>query len=480
MTLPTTRRRRTSATGEVSPDKNPATIVTPTDEPAEVVETVGGKQIFYKANITQDETKTESDGEGEGNYFDDADDYSNQDQAAYSEIPKDPLTVMFDAVREAQQQPNETFIANILRLQDFMNDNFNVPCSVNSQFPPLQFSARDIFTFVSTLQKNNNNSGGRFTIRVYRQDGNPVKVFVGRNGAQMPIDLGIGMLAIPNPTKEVMNAENNNNGSNGQLAQILAETNRQSQESNRLILEAVTRRPEQSEIEKLVMTLAVQKMMNPEAPQNNNILETTMASMFASQQMIEGFARKMFPEPKADKEPDMLDKIERVLELPLVQNAVDGIVNIAETASVNYMAKQAEANRTAAPQNPAAEAAAEYYEQPEPQGLTEAENDMQKLIVDVIKELKSENPLDASNAMIMELSNEFPDQFDMIADACKGMQFDGLLTMMINRGNKITPNPFLEFIDIDASTAQGVKVWTAEGERMKGRLNELYTCLKTL
>lgn len=472
-------RRRTTANAESSPDINPPTIIKPAEgAKALVTEQLGGKTVQYEADISQDETETDIETDDETEDGISFDEFEARREADYQEIPKDPLTLMFDGVREAQNQNGEVFIANIMRRQDFMNDNFNSPCSVDSPFPPLQFTARDIFTFIATLQKHNNNSGGRFTINVYRQDGTPLKRYIGKHGAKVAIDLGIAMLAIPNPTAEQVQQNKGDSGNNNGLGQILLEMQRQNQESNRQLLEELRKPKEKSEIETLVMSLAVQKMMNPEAPRSNNTLEETMASMMLLPSMVEGMSRKMFPEPTPEREPDTFDKIEKVLNIPQVQNIVDGLVNIAETAAVNNLTKNATANGVVQDNQVDGEAVQDYYEQPEPQGLPQ-NDDMNSLITEVITELKSENALDDSNVMIKNLSDNYPDQFDMIVDGCKGMQFDGLLNMVINRANKLNPNPFLEFLNLEATQTSGAYVWTTDGERIKGRLSELYEYLKT-
>ncbi len=469
MTVPRTRRTANTPDGKTK-DVNPATkIVIEEDTKGLITEHQEGRTIQYEAKLEQDE---ETQTEDETFDFDDENSSSYQDQTAYQEFPKDPLTVMFDGVREAQNQEGETFIANILRLQDFMNDNFNVPCSMNTPFPPLQFTARDVFTFVATLQKSNNNSGGRFMVRVYRQDGNPVRVYVGRNGAHVPMDLGIPMLPIPNPTKEAIAMDNNNGQGNAQIAQLIAAVHESNQQFQRTIIEAINKPKEKSEIESLVMSLAVQKMMNPEAPVSNN-LEQTMATLLLAPQMIEGMSRKMFPEPTPEREPDMLDKIERVMQVPMVQNVANGLAEIGKNFAINKMSQQANTVQQNAPQTEPP------IEQPIPQELTQAESDMQELIELVLDELNGEFPLDASNQTIIRLSKDYPDQFSAIKMACNGMEFDNVLNMLIQYAGKVEPNPFIEYIDVAASQTAGSYVWTAEGETLKARLKELYDYLKT-
>jgi len=101
MTTPRTRRV-TRPPVDAAPDTNAPTKIKPLDGTvAEVTEQVGAKTVTYQAEITQDEDIELEDEDGEFDSNGESN-YSHQDQANYQEIPKDPLTFMFDAVREAQ------------------------------------------------------------------------------------------------------------------------------------------------------------------------------------------------------------------------------------------------------------------------------------------------------------------------------------------------------------------------------------------
>lgn len=491
-------RRRTPATSGTAQDINPATkIIVPEGTKGIVTEQQEGRTVQFEAEIGQEEINEE---EVEFNDFESEDSFDSQDYPAYQEPPKDPLTLMFDALRESQVTNGETFIAHVFRRQDFMNDNFNVPCSVDSQFPPLQFTARDIFTFVHTLQKSNNNSGGRFTIRVYRQDGTPVKTYIGRNGARAPVDLGIAMLAVPNPTKESLHSDshqNNNNQNNGiaEVMKLMIESQNQTRlDMMKMQLQFAeaqaanaNQRHEPSDIEKQVMGAALHKLMNPEAPKANT-LEETMATMFMMPQMVEGLSRKMFPEPTEPRDPTVMDTVKEVMAMPVVDNILAGVLNIAENAAnARFIQAQKDAQTAANPGPPNTyDPNAGYDEAPyqphiiqEAQIPTENDTQMQDLIEDIIDELQSDTPLNADNETIKELVAEYPAQFDTLKSTCKIATFDQVLALLLDRTKTIQPNPFNPFINMEETVKMNAIIWTAEGNKLQDRLLEFYTYVKT-
>lgn len=480
MTVPSTPRRRTTRAtpGEVSPDTSaPTKVVLDEDAKAMVTEQLGGKTLHYEATIKQDENANEVEGEDEDGGFDDETGYSFESETPYQEIPKDPLTSMFDALREAARSSDEVFIANIFRRQDFMNDSFNVPCAVDSQFPPLQFSARDIFTFVSTIQKHNNNSGGRFTVRVYRQDGTPVKTIIGRNRAYVEVDLGIAMLAVPNPTREQIdlnspqqNGNGNGNGGINKVLEMIVESQRQMQME---MLKLQYQRTEPSGIEKQILEASLQRMLNPPPPVSNG-LEHSMAQIMAAPIMVQKMVERAFPEPILPHEPTTMDTIKDVMSLPVVESVMNGVMNMADAALAAKM--------TAGEQNPSQPAADtefdDFVDEPQPQELSQADIQMQDLIEDVIEELKSDRPLNAENPMIQKLSQDYAEQLPQLKDVCKIMTFDQTLALLMQKTERVSPNPFMPFLNLEETQRQSAIIWNQEGEKLRVRLNEFYEYIK--
>ncbi len=484
MVPPRTRTRRTttgvvSALAEAAEQQDTGAktkVIIPPGTKTVVRETPLGREFEYEAELTQDE---ETEIEDEGLFTDDETNYSDQSQTDYQNLPKDPLTVLFDGIREGQRSPDETFVANISRQPDFMNDNFYNPCNVMSSFPPLQFNSKDMFAIVSMIQKHNNNSGGRFTLSVYRQDATPL--CVPRRASDGYIEqrqVGLSMLVVPNPTKEILAAENGS-GNNG-IAQVLAEMHKQNMESNNRILEAMRAEKPKSTLEQAIEQKVLNDILNPPQPQQSNgNLEQTMATMLMMPAMVEGFARKMFPEPVAPHEPTTMDTVKEVLSLPLVDNAIGGILALVEQAQIAKM-KKVSPNGMNNLYNPTDEGQEEYYDEPEPVRLSQADTDMQDLISDVVNELTGENPLNTENGMIKDLVVKYPDQFNQLKEACSIMTFEQIRSLLMSRTAKLQPNPFTPFIDWNKTAETNIYTWNESGDKLQVRLEELYNYLKSL
>jgi len=71
--------------------------------------------------------------------------------------------------------------------------------------------------------------------------------------------------------------------------------------------------------------------------------------------MVEGMAKRMFPTPAEPVEPDMFDRVGKILEIPAVNSIVEKVGNMSEAFAISKMqpprAKSGESNTTAGNRN---------------------------------------------------------------------------------------------------------------------------------
>ena len=450
------------------------------ETPAKVIERKDGKTITYEATVSEKEVIGDSEEEsfdydGENETFVNANEtglpfIEEQD----SEIPKTKIEKMFAHIRSAikEDRVEDSFFAMVVRMPDNIGARFTYPCSTQMELGIFQFTSRDIFNFQGEIQRRNQNSGGIFNVKVYRQDQTPLTlhrrlVFSPREVTS--IEVGMLNYAVPNPVKdESANGNTSNFANNGVENQIMSLIEKQEERFNQMI-QQMNAPKEKSLVEKAFEAKILQDITNPPPPPSNGvdqimpIMMQSFASMFAMPEMMKGFSRTMFPEPPAPEQKDWVDKASQIFNMPVVQNALLKAGDVAEAIAVSRLPQM----QAAATQE------TEYEDEPD-----NDKDDMQILLETVIAELESDNPLDHTNAVVSDLKNDFPDHFDTLQTACQTFDFDGVFALLINKSSKMNPSPFIPFLDIEQTQATKKHVWNERGEKLIERLKEFYEYVK--
>lgn len=445
---------------------------------ANVVETINKdgdsiKRVTYPVRVEQDEI-TETDDETTDNEQDNdfENDLSSFSQSDYEEIPKDKIDIIFDDL-ETDFKPTDYFYAKLTRIPDAMQDSFFVSCSSEMPLGVFQFSLQDRFAFIPAIQKRNNNSGGRFNIAIFNSEQKAVNVFIGYDNPYSPRKqeiykpVGAVNVLIPNPmreeTKEI-------NGGHTDIKLILDAM----QENNRQLMQALNNRPQQSQIETLLLTKAVDMITSPQ--NNNGGLEEKFMALMMMPQVADRMAKKMFPEPPpaaAPAEETTIDKIMKIVSLPVVQGALERVGDIAEAVTVAKLQQQQppQPNQIQPPPviNPQPQ---QIEEQPE------LDDDMKIVIEKIIVELETESEINADNPTIKELIADYPEHLETVQTLCKMTDFPQVFNMLISMTRKINPFPFAPFIDADATSRNNQVTFNERGEKAIKRLEMVYEYLR--
>jgi hypothetical protein len=420
--------------------------------------------IKYKAPIKADELPNETNDNTE-NQDKNFDDEMFLENTNFEEIPKDKIDKIFDDI-ETVAKDTDYFYAKLTRIPDSMSDSFYIRCANEMPLGVFQFGLNDRFNFVSAIQKQNNNSGGRFNIQVFTNDQKLFQIFRGyanpyNSRDKQPVfqPVGAANVLIPNPVREEIK-----DAPNG-LESILSKMIEMQRESNQQILNAINNR-QQSDVEKLVMTKAIENLMSPPAS-NNASLEEKMMQFMMMPQLVNKMAERMFPEPvtpPAPIEPTTFDRILQLSQTPMVQNALERVGTIAE-----YIVEQ----KFTPPQNVANPPQQQNGFDNAPEQIEQPQNEEMKVILnELITELESDNPIDAENEMIKALRANHPEQFNMIQSFCKMSDFSSVFQMLLMQAQNIQPYPFEPFVTPDR---QG---FNDRGQRAITRLEQVYIFLR--
>lgn len=472
--MPTPRTRRLSTPIEAGKDVTPTEVVFNEDgNDAEIVEQIGGKTVHYNAKVKKGETENEREDQTNDREFANLDDID--ESANYPQIQKTPLDNLFDDIQFSVENENlyDSFFAKLVREADAINDRFNIPCKDIVELGVIQFSSLDRFNFIPAVQKTNGNSGGRFSIAIFTHDYKAFETMRNMSFRARPVGL---KLVVQNPAPEPIAPVNSNNGNN-EMAQILAKMVEMQQANHNQLMQAMHRKPDKSTLELAIEQKVLNDILNPPTNNNSNNGNDIIASVMQSAAVVTGlsdaFARNLNREPKADPEPDWIDKLNKIADSPVAKELIERVGDIGEAIAVSRLNlpanAQADSTNNNNMQNPT--------EQQPPQEITEA----QSLILDIIDELESENALDATNETIKELQGEYPDQFSDLVSICQsGMPFDSVFNLLTNRASKMQPFPFLQFLDLEQTNTQQKHVWNGAGLKLIERLKELYEYLKTV
>ncbi len=472
---PPIRRRRTAATinAEPSEDLTKTKVIIPEGTKAMINEQIGGKNVTYEAELKEDETSNEREDTELNNEFEDFSEF--EDFTPQTQIPKTPLDRLFDDVSYAiANDPNlfDSFYAKLLRQPDGIADRFSVPCRDIVELGVIQFSTQDRFSFISAIQDTNGNSGGRFAISIFNADFTPLTVYRGRALQAIPREVGI-TLVVPNPQPKPT-TPNGNGGIDAGLSAILSKMVEINQSNHNQLMASLNRQPTKSTLEAAIEQKVLNDILNP--PQHNNggnngteIIANVMQSIAVTQAMGDAIARNLNREPPPAVEPDWIDKASKVAENPMVQQLIGRIGDIGEAIAVSKL----NATATAPEVN-------NGVDQTNNMAQTEPD-ETQELILDIIEEIDSDNPLDATNETINELAADYPEQYaDLVATCKSGASFDFIFDQLVKKTQTMQPSPFLPFLDLEQTNATQKFVWNEKGVRMKARLLELYHYLQTI
>lgn len=481
-------------------DKETVKIIVPENTVAKVTERrnkdneVTSRTAIYEAEVTQEneDTDTEDYNERESDFSE----IGGEDVAFETEIknvapiPKNKLEIMFSMIRRAladQPQLEDYFLASITRMPDAIGNRFNTRCSTQEDLGAFQFTSNDQFNFQSEIQSRNKNSGGIFNVRIYKMDHAPLTIERGAyswetRGQASSIEVGMVNYSVPDPVATLDTRDNDHRDNSNSSQHMLLEFMRQSEDRFAALLESINKPKETSDLEKLIMQKAIENLLNPPESKGNKI-EETIASVVGStvvmQKMGEQFALLLGPkEPPAAAELSTFEMISKALEMPAVQNVVGAVTDVSERWMISKMQGQTQTVETP-------ERQPEQQTQPLTPQQEEQQrqfNEMQNLISNLIAELESERELNAENQFIKNLQSQYPTQAQTLITACKGMEFDLILKMLVQQCDTFTPNPMIPFFDLEAIRANGNTqfVYNERGTKAIERLKEFYEFVKTL
>lgn len=384
-----------------------------------------------------------------------------------SNIPQNRLADMFDEIEDAQDYDGEIFYAMITRRQDMMNDAFARPCFNIEQFPALQIRADMLLNFIPMIQKHNGNSGGLFDVVITDDKG-------------QSIDIGLAGLRIPNPILENKPQETvNSNNDLTQIINLMREENR----ANREMIQAALN-PKRDRLTEILEKKFEQDILNPPEPKNNsidvaNIVQQMMLIPTVMGAMGEGF-KGMFANggnaPEREKGiVEMLLSNETLVNRAsdILDNTLSNIADIAETAVANRngVSRQQPVYTEPQPQpQPLQETnTVDQVEEPEETETQETEMDRKQLIIDIIKELESDNKLDDTNEFLLGLEEKHLDVYNMLITLCKNMEFENVVAQL----GALVPEAF-EGLTLKSDPVKLNK----RGLHIQGRLREFYDYMK--
>ncbi len=470
--MPTPRtRRRTTSTAEPSVDRTPTKVNIPEGTKAQIREQIGGKEVIYEAEVEEVEEPEQ------GTLEDDTDEGEDSDSSFEIEVEERPLTpierlfYMIELARESHGLPDTQFIAHLTREADHLTDTFSSMCHEDVELGTMRFNTQDRFAFTGALQRMNNNSGGRFIVNILQVDGrqltylrqNPRRTWES-NEQQV-----WSRLLIPEPNKLIAEQVANNGNSTSEIAQAMLKMAEMNQQNHNQLMQALNRQPEKSTLEKAIEQKMLNDLLNPperkeqEGFNINKFTEQVMMQGAVVNGIGEAFNAMIHREPAAPPEPTAMDIIERVSNMPVAQNLLNGLINIGGMIAEKKGLIAPETVDTTASQV---------------QNLEDDNADMKELLTTIIDELESDRVLDSSNITIQELRVDFPDQIEQLQTMCQIAPFEGVFKLLVERSAKIEPFPFADFLDVEQTQATNSYVWNERGAKLIARLQEFYEYIK--
>lgn len=449
---------------------------------ANVVETIGGKRVSYKAPVIEEETnESEIDDTDDPREIRGIDDFETEFEAPFEEIPQSRLERLFDDIRNGARQHHlpDQFYAYITRQPDLIGVNFNRPCITEMQLGAFQFRAADFMEFHGAIQKRNGNSGGMFNIKIFKADRAPLTVQADNYHVR---EVGVANYFVPDPPPEVEPATNGGGGA--VISELIREMRAEREQMFSLMREQFqatqTAPKEKSILEQALERKLMREIENPPESRNDTATEVAktmtaiMSSFMTAPAVMQKMASSMFPEPPKEKEPTFVDQANEFVDSPLGRQLLPvatGLVDKIGDLSTAFAAKKMNlsgADLEAAGGQP-------YYENPS------EKTEMQMLIEAMIAEVESDREFDASNEFLQTLQAEYPDEAQTLIDSCKALPFESVLNLMVTRTKKMQPSPFIDFVDMEATQqGNGQIVWNERGQKAIARLETLYKYVRTL
>lgn len=362
-----------------------------------------------------------------------------------AQIPRNRLADFFADLQDFESEDGEIFYALITRRGDMLNDNFRKPSLTPQSFPPLQITSKMLLQFVPIIQKYNGNSGGRFDIVVCDSENEM-------------IDTGLTNFVIADPPIEPI-AETSKEATD--VLAIIEKLNEANREQTERLLTAI--KPQEDEFTKMVKEKMRQDFINPPERKGFDTAE------FMQQFMVMPATMSMFADAMSKAMNNNNGKEDKSLLESLLTNetfigrASEVVENLTGNLTDIVIAMKNNGNPTPPPSLPNG-----YNEHNETQ--TEDDTAMQErrqIIETIIAELNTENPLDDSNAFLLQLKDDNPDIYNVLLISCKSLPFETLISQL----QGLVPDAFTGLQNDDSTL-------NAKGLQLQSRLKEFYDFMK--
>lgn len=394
------------------------------------------------------------------------------------DIPKTSLEKMFDDLRHGIKEHGiyDQFFANITRLPDSMTDKFFNPCRDQIPGMVVQFNTSDQFNFIPALQNINGDSGGRFNIRVYDINQQPLEIPNPLTFDRTLKPIVLSNLYVPNPPPKPIT--DNTQNPLTLFTEAINKLDQKQRDFEQKIFNEINRKPEKSTLEIAMEQKMIDLIVNGNQ-QGSSQLETTLATMFGMPVIVEKMAKKMFPDaPASIAEETTWDKVAKMVETPAGQKFVERVGDAVEKVPTALLMMRGNSNG----QPPASP----FTEPPDIQNpmqntntvdMTEEElTPAEELLNSILNELNSDNPIDATNETIKQLGAIYPIESTIIVSMCKSMTFADILQILSSRYPFAFEGVYETVLD---EKQQPLVRYTELGERLIGRLEEFYKFVRT-
>lgn len=443
---------------------NKAAALKALSDPDKAVVTREEKTTFVRP-ITEEEKNAQRDKEENQNTANTFNGQSSNQSLPFNrqvktQVSENRLAQMFDDLVEWEEEDNETFYAIITRKQDMMGDDFKRPAVSNIQLPPLQFNSGMMLQFVNILLKANGKSGGRFDI-----------VVTDAHGALCE-GIGINGLCLADPYEEEKPQSQDNSLQLVQMFQMMREEAAKDRDT---LIAAL--KPQEDEFVKLAKEKLRNDILNPKEASKaafdpQEMIGRVMETRVVMEAMATGFSGIFSKQNPTEGADEGFLKWALGNEM-LVEKAV-GIYEHTTELLADVAGKFADRNPQAPQQNPPI-----YQEEnttyppigaaAEPTEEQRVNMERQQIIKNLLDEVESDRPLDATNEMLATMKTENPEAYDMLLQSCKQMPLEMLLMLL----KQIVPE-ISQFYGEDTITPNERGVYALE------RLKVFYEYMKTL
>lgn len=381
--------------------------------------------------------------------------------------PRNSVAYLADVL---QDDGEEIYVAVITRLADVFNDSFFVPCFADQNFPPMQFSPSGmLLNFVPQITKFNNGSGGRFSVRVCRVNGEAVD------------DAVLNHFVVANPPRVENPVPLGSSGTETALIKFMSDMQERNERFQREMMQAIKGDGKNDRFTELAETVLLKKLTEDAKPAQG--AEDIMLKMFMMPQIAEAFADKMRDAmngggDKGESEPTWMKVMNSPFGEKIGERAggiLEGLVAVgAQMAQVK--AAQAVQQQQSPPivtqpppQTPQPNALPVQPQAEVVEEIVEETDEMTALIEDIIEELETENPLNDDNEFMKELAQDYEMEATFVQMLCKTKPFEELTGMLMTKA----PQVFVGFME---ASADGQTPRLSErGVRMiEVRLREFY------